>query len=115
MKHYNIQINYLNLPPFKPVMVVNRGAGDKIKDTSMEENDFVSIWLEESGNPAIEEITRANRETAEKMATFLSDKGLSSTDLSKMLDINHYEVSSWLAGNHAFSIKILRQIAETCA
>lgn len=38
----------------------------------MEENDFVSIWLEESGNPAIEEITKANQEVANKIENFLS-------------------------------------------
>jgi predicted XRE-type DNA-binding protein len=78
----------------------------------MEENDFVSIWLEESGNPAIEEITKANQEAANKMSIFLSEKELNSTDLSTLLDINHYEIASWLTGNHAFSIKKLEEILQ---
>ena len=77
----------------------------------MEENDFVSIWLEENGNPAIEEITRANQETAGKMADFLSDKGLNSTDLSVMMDINHNEIASWLIGKQAFSLNKLKEMA----
>lgn len=78
----------------------------------MEENDFVSIWLEESGNPAIEEITKANQEAANKIENFLSEKGLNSADLSAMLDINHSEIVRWLTGMHAFSIKKLREMSH---
>ena len=77
----------------------------------MKENDFVSIWLEESGNPAIEEITRANQEAANKIENFLLEKGLNSADLSVMLDINHSEVVRWLTGMHAFSIKKLKEMS----
>jgi len=78
----------------------------------MEENDFVSIWLEESGNPAIQEITRANHEAANKMTNFLSEKNLDSIDLSAIVDINHNEIVSWLAGSHAFSIKKLKEMSQ---
>lgn len=78
----------------------------------MEENDFVSIWLEESGNPAIEEITKANQEAANKIKNFLLEKGLNSADLSAMLDINHSEIVRWLTGMHAFSIKKLREMSH---
>lgn len=78
----------------------------------MEENDFVSIWLEESGNPAIEQITKANQEAAKKMATFLLESGLNSADLSAILDINHNEITSWLSGMHAFSIKKLKEMSH---
>nr|WP_199080254.1 helix-turn-helix transcriptional regulator [Pedobacter sp. ASV19] len=81
----------------------------------MEENDFVSIWLEESGNPAIEELTRVNQEVAEKTANFLSEKGLNSTDLSAIVDINHDEISRWLNGRHSFSINKLKEMSQTLA
>lgn len=81
----------------------------------MEENDFVSIWLEESGNPAIEELTRVNQEVADKTAIFLSEKGLNSTDLSAIVDIHHDEISRWLNGRHAFSIKKLKEMSQTLA
>lgn len=81
----------------------------------MEENDFVSIWLEESGNPAIEELTRVNGEVADQMANFLLEKGLNSTDLSTILDINPDEISRWLNGMHAFSIKKLKEMQHTLA
>ncbi|MEQ7802030.1 hypothetical protein ABDJ41_19700 [Pedobacter sp. ASV1-7] len=78
----------------------------------MEENDFVTIWLEESGNPAIEEISNANQEAANKMSNFLLENGLNSTDLSTILDINHNEVSSWLNHMHSFSIKKLKEMSD---
>ncbi|ETZ22143.1 hypothetical protein [Pedobacter sp. V48] len=79
------------------------------------ENDFVSIWLEETGNPAIEELTRANRKVADETANFLLEKGLNSGDLSTILDINHDEIARWLSGKHAFSIKSLKDMTDTLA
>lgn len=78
----------------------------------MEENDFVSIWLEESGNPAIEELTKLNQDLASKAAKTLADKGLSENDLATSLDINPDEIKRWLIGRHPFSIKTLREIAD---
>lgn len=77
----------------------------------MEENDFVSIWLEENGNPAIEEITVANQAAANRMTKYLLDKSLSSNELSDMLDINHNEIASWLKGTHAFSLNKLKEMS----
>lgn len=81
----------------------------------MEENDFVSIWLEESGNPAIEELTKVNREVADKTANLLLEKGINSADLSVILDINHDEIARWMNGMHSFSIKKLKEITQTIA
>ncbi|WEK21401.1 MAG: hypothetical protein P0Y49_09635 [Candidatus Pedobacter colombiensis] len=81
----------------------------------MEENDFVSIWLEESGNPAIGELTRLNLEVAGKTAKTLADKGLSENDLAISLDINPDEIKRWLKGSHSFSIKIIKEISATVA
>ncbi|SMD18340.1 helix-turn-helix domain-containing protein [Pedobacter nyackensis] len=81
----------------------------------MEENDFVSIWLEESGNPAIEELTQLNLDVASKAAKTLADKGLSANDLAVSLDINPDEIKRWLIGRHPFSIKIIKEIAGTLA
>jgi hypothetical protein len=81
----------------------------------MEENDFVSIWLEESGNPAIEELTKMNGEVADKTAKFLLEKGLTSVDLSTILDINHDEIARWMNGMHAFSIKKLKEMTHMIA
>ena len=79
----------------------------------MEENDFVSIWLEESGNPAIEELTQLNLEVAGKATKALADKVLSENDLAVSLDINPDEIKRWLTGRHTFSVKILKEISAT--
>jgi ribosome-binding protein aMBF1 (putative translation factor) len=79
----------------------------------MEKNDFVSIWLEESGNPAIEELTQLNLDIANKTAKKLADKGLSANDLAVSLDINPDEIQRWLMGKHSFSIKIIKEISGT--
>ncbi|MBB5638990.1 ribosome-binding protein aMBF1 (putative translation factor) [Pedobacter cryoconitis] len=76
----------------------------------MEENDFVSIWLEESGNPAIEELNKLNLDVADKTANILADKGLSENDLSVSLDINPDEIKRWLTGRHTFSMKTINEI-----
>lgn len=81
----------------------------------MEENDFVSIWLEESGNPAIEELAQLNLDVASKTEKILADKGLSTNDLAVSLDINPDEINRWLTGRHTFSAKIIKEIADTFA
>ncbi|EDM34814.1 hypothetical protein PBAL39_02920 [Pedobacter sp. BAL39] len=77
----------------------------------MEENDFVSIWLEESGNPAIEELTRINMEVVGNTTKVLADKGLTEDDLSVLVDINPEEIKRWMTGRHAFSINTLKMIS----
>ncbi len=77
----------------------------------MEENDFVSIWLEESGNPAIEELSRQNEELAVTAEAVLAAKGLSAHDLALALDINPDEISRWLTGRHTFSTGMLNEIS----
>lgn len=78
----------------------------------MEKNDFASIWLEESGNPAIEELAQLNLDVAGKTAKTLADKNLSANDLAVSLDINPDEVNRWLTGRHTFSIKIIQEISD---
>lgn len=75
----------------------------------------MSIWLEESGNPAIEELTQLNLEVASKTAKTLADKGLSENDLAISLDINPDEVKRWLMGRHPFSIKTIKEISGILA
>ena len=78
----------------------------------MEENDFAAIWLAESGNPAIEELTHLNLDVASKTAKTLADKGLSANDLAVSLDINPDEIKRWLTGRHTFSVKIIKEISD---
>jgi len=77
----------------------------------MEENDFVSIWLEETGNPAIEQLAQLNQELAAKTAEILTEKSKSENDLAILLDINPDEIKRWLIGKHVFSNKVLKEIS----
>lgn len=81
----------------------------------MEENDFVAIWLEESGNPAIEELTQLNQDLASKVSKMLADQILSENDLAVALDINPDEIKRWLIGRHPFSLKTIKEISGTLA
>jgi hypothetical protein len=79
------------------------------------DNDFVSIWLEESGNPAIAELTQLNLEVATKTTKILAERGLAGNDLALILDINPEEVKRWLVGKHPFSLKTLKEISTSLA
>ena len=79
----------------------------------MEENDFVSIWLAETGNPAIEELTKLNQEVAHKVAKAIAENQLTENELAISLDINPDEIKRWLTGLHSFSAKTIKQISDT--
>lgn len=81
----------------------------------MEENDFVSIWLEETGNPAIEKLAQLNLEVANKTTKVLAEKGATENDLACILDINPDEIKRWLTGRHVFSIKTINEIVIAMA
>jgi hypothetical protein len=76
----------------------------------MEENDFVSIWLEETGNPAIEKLAQLNLDVAQKTTAILAANGATENDLASILDINPDEIKRWLNGRHVFSIKTINEI-----
>ncbi len=80
-----------------------------------EENDFVSIWLKETGNPAIEELTQLNLEVADKTIKAFTEKGLTENELAVSLDINPDEIKRWLSGRHSFSINTINEISTTLA
>ncbi|MFC1224185.1 hypothetical protein ACFE6N_10285 [Pedobacter sp. BG31] len=76
----------------------------------MEENDFVSIWLQETGNPAIEKLTQLNLAVAQKTIAMLAAKGSTENNLASILDINPDEINRWLTGRHVFSVKTIGEI-----
>lgn len=79
----------------------------------MEENNFVSIWLEETGNPAIKALTKANIELAKYTEKVLSENKLQVIDFAMIVDINPDEISRWLIGKHSFSLKKLKELSDT--
>ncbi len=79
----------------------------------MKENDFISAWIEETGNPAIEELTTLNQQAATNAAKVLTENALSDNELAVSLDINPDEIKRWLSGRHSFSIKTINDINNT--
>lgn len=77
----------------------------------IEDNDFVSIWLAETGNPAIEQLAQLNTELAANAIKILNENTLSETELAKAVDINHDEIQRWLNGRHTFSMKTMKEIS----
>lgn len=77
---------------------------------STENEDMVSNWIKENGNPAIEKLTQSNLETADKVASLLIQKGIDETGLAQLVDTQVAEVNKWLNGKHNFSEKKLAQI-----
>ncbi|RDC54158.1 hypothetical protein DU508_23280 [Pedobacter chinensis] len=75
--------------------------------------DMVSNWIKENGNPAIEKLTKVNLETATKVAALLKQKGLHADALAQLVDTQIAEVNKWLDGKHNFSEKTLAQIVAT--
>ncbi|WP_432712796.1 hypothetical protein [Pedobacter sp.] len=73
-------------------------------------DDMVSNWLAEKGNPAIEKLTKINIESAGKIRSILTEKGFDSDTLANIIDFPVSEVNKWLDGNHNFSEKTLGEI-----
>ena len=86
-----------------------------VKKNKMEENDFVSIWLEETGNPAIEKLAQLNLQIVNKTSKVLAEKAVTENDLASILDINPDEIKRWLTGRHVFSIKTINEIVIAMA
>jgi len=79
----------------------------------IENEDLVTSWIKENGNPAIEQLTKVNLKVAKKAAELLTEKGLNVIDLATIVDTHLAEVSKWLDGKHNFSEKTLAQILTT--
>jgi len=80
---------------------------------AIEEEDMVSSWIKENGNPAIENLTKANLEAASKVAAILNQKGLDVSALAQLVDTQVAEVNKWLNGRHNFSEQTLAQITTS--
>jgi len=81
----------------------------------IEDNDFYSIWLEENGNPAIEQLAALNVELAAKVKDALSENALSEMQIAQTLDVNPDEIGRWLSGRHTFSLKMIQAISGMLA
>ena len=75
------------------------------------ENNIISNWLKENGDPSIQKATEINLAIAIKINSILESKGLKAVDLANKLNKNQSEVSKWLTGMHTFTTKTLAKIS----
>lgn len=75
------------------------------------EDNIISNWLKEHGDPSTRKTTEINLEIAIRINSILESKGLKAVDLAKKLNKNQSEVSKWLTGMHTFTTKTLAKIS----
>lgn len=75
------------------------------------ENNIISNWLKENGDPSIQKATEINLAIATKINSILQAKGLKAVDLANKLNKSQSEVSKWLTGMHTFTTKTLAKIS----
>jgi len=73
-------------------------------------NNIVSDWLQKNGKPEIEKLVEKNLAIANKIHNMLQERGLKSSDLSRMLNKQPSEISKWLTGTHTFTTKTITKI-----
>ncbi|SEK81239.1 helix-turn-helix domain-containing protein [Parapedobacter koreensis] len=74
------------------------------------ENNLISNWLEEYGDPAIDKLVKRNLAIANRIADILSQKNMKPADLAKTMGKQRSEISKWLTGTHSFSTKTITYI-----
>jgi len=79
---------------------------------NIQKDEMVAKWIKENANPAIENLTRINQETASKVSMMMEQKGLNTNELAKLVDTQITEVNKWLSGKHNFSEKMLSFITD---
>lgn len=67
--------------------------------------NMISKWLEEHGDPEIEQFVEKNLAIADKVHNALEAKGWSKVEFAKAMGKNPSEVSKWLGGLHNLTLK----------
>ena len=75
------------------------------------ENNIISNWLTENGDPNIQKTTELNLAIATRINTVLESKNLKPVDLAKLLNKSQSEISKWLTGTHTFTTKTIAKIS----
>lgn len=69
------------------------------------EGNMITDWLDQYGDPEIEQFIEKNLAIVEKVNTVLREKGWSKATLAEKMDKNPSEVSKWLTGMHNLTLK----------
>lgn len=74
------------------------------------ENNLISNWLKEHGDPAIDKLVKRNLAIANRISNILTQKNMKPADLAKKMGKQRSEISKWLSGTHSFSTKTITNI-----
>lgn len=74
------------------------------------ENNMISTWLHENGDPAIRNLVEKNLAIANKISDILKQKDMRPADLAVAMGKQRSEISKWLSGTHTFSMKTITKI-----
>lgn len=77
------------------------------------ENNLISNWLKDNGDPAITKLVDKNLAIANKIADLLKQKDMRPADLAKAMGKRRSEISKWLSGTHTFTTKTITKIECT--
>lgn len=69
------------------------------------DNRMISDWLDQYGNPEIDQFVKKNLAITEKVRKVLETKGWSKAKFAEKMDKNPSEVSKWLSGMHNLTLK----------
>lgn len=74
------------------------------------ENNLISNWLKDNGDPAITKLVEKNLAIANKIADLLQQKNMRPADLATAMGKQRSEISKWLSGTHTFTTKTITKI-----
>jgi len=74
------------------------------------QQNIITNWLEENGDPAINKLVEKNLAIANKIHELLEKRGLKAVDLARLMDKKPSEISKWLTGTHTFTTKTISKI-----
>lgn len=69
------------------------------------EENMITDWLDQHGNPEIEAFVEKNLAITDKVLTALEAKGWSKGQLAEAMGKSPSEVSKWLSGMHNLTLK----------
>lgn len=69
------------------------------------EGNMITNWLDQHGDPEVEQFVEKNLAISEKVRLALEAKGWSKTHFAEILGKSPSEVTKWLSGTHNLTLK----------
>lgn len=74
------------------------------------EENMITNWLDQYGNPETERYVEKNMAIAEKVNSVLIEKGIKKNEFAEMLGKSPFEISRWLTGMHNLTLKSITKM-----